>query len=252
MKKLNYLFGLLMLVLASVSVKAQSNNDEPRWLKHIDAGAAQIQVTYRPSKLDQLNTMLNNNGISSLSGNNVWINLSMNHIHKNWFFEDGIGISPLSTGRSANGDLKAKYGQGQIFGRVGYGVSKSANYRVFPFVGLNLSDAMLKIQDNTRTQSTDDFSTELLNSTSNKTFWDPNLGIEIGGGFDYLIKLKPKQVACYTVERNIPIGIRMGYYLQVTSTKWKIDDYSLNNGPSQKQSNVFVSLNIGLGYQVRK
>jgi hypothetical protein len=112
---------------------------------------------------------------------------------------------------------------------------------------------MLRIQDNARTQSTSDFSSELLNSTSSKTLWNPRFGVELGAGFDYIIKLKEKQMDCYTIQRNIPIGFRIGYYLQATDSNWKIDDnYNLNNGPNNKQSNIFVSLNIGLGYAVKK
>lgn len=255
MKKLTAILCFLIILTGTITANAQSDTSRRhhhhRWSMHDIAGAAQIQATYRQSNLDELNTILNKNNIASLPGNNIWLNLSMSHIHKKWLFEDGIGGT--FTSQTETNGIKAKYNQFQLYTRAAYDLSKSASYRVYPFLGINLSDAMLRIQDNARTQSTSDFSQELLNSTSSKTLWNPNFGIELGGGFDYIIKLKSKQMDCVTIQRNIPIGIRMGYYLQATSTKWKIDDnYNLNNGPSNKQSAMFVTLNIGLGYAVKK
>jgi hypothetical protein len=253
MKKSTIILCFLSVLAGTISAKAQSDTTwHHGWFGHNIAGAVQVQVTYRQSKPGQLNAILNNNQIGSLPGNNVWINLSMSHIHHRWLFEDGIGGTPTSTANNGN-NLKVKHNQFQLYARGAYNVSKSSAFRLYPFVGLNLSDAMLRIQDNARTESTSDFSQELLNSTSSKTLWNPQFGLEFGGGFDYVIKMKSKQMDCYTIERNIPIGIRLGYYLQATSNKWKINDnYNLNNGPSNKQSAVFVSFNIGLGYEVKK
>jgi len=217
------------------------------------AGTMQIQGMFRESKLGQLNSILNANGIPSLPDNNYWLNLSMNRICKKMIFENGIGASftSSSAANTANG-ISAKYNQFQIYGRVGYNVATRENMRLFPFVGLNFSQAMLRIRDDRRIQSTSDFSQELLNSTSSKTLWNPRFGLEFGGGFDYLIATKDKQIDNYTIHRYIPIGVRIGYYLQTSNAAWKIDDHNLNNGPSIKQSGVFVNVNIGLGYKVQK
>jgi hypothetical protein len=252
MKKLTTTLGILLAMASALTAQAQSDTTKHGWLRHNAAGALQIQGTYRQAKLDQLNGILNKNGIGNLPSNDIWINLSMSHIHKNWLFEDGIGATPTSTADGAN-NLKAKYNQFQFYTRAAYNLSKSSNYRVYPFVGINLSEAMLRIEDRAKTQATSDFSTELLTSSASKTLWNPRFGIELGGGFDYVIKLKEKQMDCYTIQRNIPIGFRIGYYLQVTDSNWKIDNnYNLNNGPNNKQSNIFATLNIGLGYAVKK
>jgi len=255
MKKITSILGLLVVLTGAINTaNAQSDSKNGSWFKREIAGAAQIQVTYRDSKLGQLNSILNNNGLPSLPDNNIWLNLSMSHIHKNWLFEDGIGGTFTSTGdkNPVNG-IQAKYNQFQIFTRAGYNFSKNESIRAYPFVGLNFNDAMLRIRDDNRTQSTSEFSNELLNQTASKTLWNPQLGIELGGGFDYLIKVKSKQMDRVTIERNIPIGIRAGYYLQATNSKWKIDDdYTLNNGPGNKRSAFFVSLNIGLGYKIKR
>jgi opacity protein-like surface antigen len=256
MKKLTFALTFLIALTAAISAQAQSDTSKRHgWFSKRDfAGAMQIQATYRKSDLGQLNTILNKNAIPSLPGNDVWLNLSMSHIHKNWLFEDGIGGSFTSTGdrNPANG-IRAKYNQFQFYTRAAYNISENKNFRLYPFVGINLSEAMLRIQDDTRTQSTSDFSTELLNQTASKTIWNPRFGFEFGAGFDYLIKMKPKQMDRYTIQRNIPIGFRAGYYLQATNSNWKIDDnYNLNNGPSNKQSAVFLTFNIGLGYEIKK
>ena len=245
------LFTAIALLSGITAARAQSPGGSG-WFKKNIAGAFQIQGTYRESKLGQLNDILAKNNLAPLSDNNYWLNLSMSHIHKNWLFEDGLGGTFTSTSKNPN-NFKVLYNQFQLYTRAGYNLSKSENYRLYPFLGLNLSQAMLRIQDNARTQSTSDFSSELLNSTSSKTLWNPRFGVELGAGFDYIIKLKEKQMDCYTIQRNIPIGFRIGYYLQATDSNWKIDDnYNLNNGPNNKQSNIFVSLNIGLGYAVKK
>ncbi|OKS85362.1 hypothetical protein [Mucilaginibacter polytrichastri] len=252
MKKL---FNLLILGIGFCGVaNAQSTttDDGKGWFSNNIAGAAQVQVTYRNTNLDQVNRILNNNNIPSLKGNDVWINLSMSHVHKQWIFEDGLGVTPLSTSEGTN-NIKAKYGQGQAYFRAGYNIAKSDDSRFFPFVGLNFSAAMLKIEDKGRQESTNDFSQELLTSTSSKTLYQGNFGIELGAGYDYLIKLKTKKIDnCVEVQRNIPIGIRAGYYINAARSDWKIDGHSLDNSPDKNQSAVFISLNIGLGYNVRK
>jgi hypothetical protein len=250
MKKSIYTLAVILLAAASAQAQRTDTVKTRSWFRHNIAGAAQIQVTYRQSDLGQLNTALNRNNIPSLSDNNIWINASMSHIHRKWLFEDGIGFTPFSTSNLNN--VKVRYNQYQAYFRAGYDVSTSTDFRLYPFVGLNFSEAVLNIQDNGRQQSVSDFSQELLNSTASKTLYQPNFGIELGAGFDYLIKLKTKQMDCFAVERNIPIGIRAGYYINAAAGDWKIDDYTLANGPGNKQSAVFISLNIGLGYVVKR
>jgi len=241
MKKLVYTLGLALLV--GFTANAQMS-------KRDFAGAMQIQVTYRQYDATQLNNGLGSVGLPSVSDNNIWINASMSHIHKKWLFEDGIGFTPFSSSEVNN--IKTHFNQYQAYFRAGYDVSKSTDFRFYPFVGLNFSEAVLNIRDKNREQNVSNFNQELLNSTSSKTLYQGNFGIELGAGFDYLIKLKPKQMDCYTVQRNIPIGIRAGYYINAARGDWRIEDYKLNNGPDKSQGAVFVSLNIGLGYAVKR
>ncbi|MFD2863326.1 hypothetical protein [Mucilaginibacter antarcticus] len=246
------LLKTLILSAGTLAVAANANAQSD-WKKEI-SGTMQVQGMYRQSKLGQLNTVLNANGIPALPENNYWINLSMNHSVKRWIIEDGIGISIMSNSapNTTNG-IKAKYNQYQAFGRLGYNVATTDKMRAFPFVGINLSAARLRIKDDTRTQSTSEFSTELLNLSASKTLWNPRFGLEFGAGFDYLIGMKDKTVDNYTIHRSLPIGVRFGYYLQTSNSQWRFDDnYRLNNGPTDKQSGVFVNVNIGLGYKLQR
>jgi hypothetical protein len=251
MKKYTFVLLFIAFLSGAISAKAQQTDTVKThgWFRHDIAGAAQIQLTYRKGNIGGLDGALNSNGIPSLKENDLWINASMSHINHNWIMEDGIGFTPIAT--SSLNNLDVKYNQYQLYFRAGYNVSQNSNFRLYPFAGINLSAAVLDVQDNIRIKSTNNFSDELLNSTASKTFYQPNFGIELGAGFDYVIKMKPKQVDCITIERNIPIGIRAGYYINTYAGDWKIDNYSLN-GANQKQSAVFVSFNIGLGYEVKK
>lgn len=252
MKKIFSSILLILALLGAFTANAQRSDTVKTkgWFKHNIAGAAQIQVTYRKGDNSQLNHVLNNNGIPAISSNDVWINASMSHICHNWIMEDGLGFTPVATSSANNVDVK--YNQYQAFFRAGYNVSTSSDFRLYPFAGVNFSAAVLDIRDNGHIKNTTDFSTELLNSSSSKTFYQPNFGIEVGAGFDFLVKMKPKKMDCFKIERNIPIGVRAGYYFNTYAGNWKINDYSLQNGPNQKQNAVFVSFNIGLGYKVKK
>ncbi|ASU34674.1 hypothetical protein [Mucilaginibacter xinganensis] len=252
MKKFTYPLFLALTLFSSAAVMAQKTDTVKMhgWMKHQPAGAMQIQVTYRQGHISQLNNALNANGIPSIKQSDIWINASMSHICDKWMFEDGIGFTPIES--SSVNDLKVKYNQYQLFWRAGYNVSTNTNVRVYPFVGVNFSAAVLNVQDKAREQNTTSLQDELLNSTSSKTLWQPNFGIELGAGFDYVIKLKPKKTDCFTVERNIPIGVRAGYYINTYAGDWKIDGYKLQNSPNQKQSAVFLTFNVGLGYKVKK
>jgi hypothetical protein len=252
MKKVVKSIFFIVALFGAISVKAQQTDTVKTrgWFNHNIAGAAQIQLTYRKGNIDGLNQALNSNGIPSIKENDLWINASMSHICHNWIMENGIGFTPVATSEINN--LEAKYNQYQVYLRAGYNVSQNSDFRLYPFAGVNFSAAVLNIRDNNRIQSTNNFSSELLNSTSSKTFYQPNFGVELGAGFDYVIKMKPKKMDCFTIDRNIPIGIRAGYYINAYTGDWKIDSYSLHSGPDQKQSAVFLSFNIGLGFEVKK
>ena len=174
----------------------------------------------------------------------------MSHIHTKWLFEDGIGFTPASSSEMNN--VKARYNQYQLFLRAGYNISTSSDFRLYPFAGINFSGAVLNIQDKARQENVSDFTQQLLNSTSSKTLYQGNFGIDLGVGFDYLIKMKTKQMDCVQIQRNIPIGLRVGYYINAAAGDWKIDNYTLANGPTNKQSAVFVTFNVGLGYMIKK
>jgi hypothetical protein len=252
MKKLSSIF-LIAALFGAVTVRAQQADTVKthNWFKHDIAGAAQVQVTYRKNNFNQLNSALNSNGIPSIKHNDIWINASMAHLCHNWITEDGIGFTPITTSSANN--IDAKYNQYQVYLRVGYNVLNNSSVRLYPFAGANLSAAVLNIRDNNGIRNVSSFSDELLNSTASKTFYQPNFGVELGAGFDYAIKLKSKTTDCFTIERNIPIGLRAGYYINTYAGNWRINNYSLqNNGPNQKQSAVFVSFNIGLGYKVKR
>lgn len=246
MKKIFNATILFFALIAAFNANAQTSN----WMGKNVAGAIQIGGTYRNTDLGQINSALNANGIPSLSGNDFWINASMMHVHKKVIFEDGIGFTPTSSSSNNNG-LKAKLNQAQLFARIGYDIADGPNYRFFPFAGVNFTGAMLAIQDKNRINATNDFSTELLNSTSSKTFYQGNFGIDLGLGFDYAIPIKAKTVDCFTIKRSIPIGIRGGYYINAAHSDWHVDDHSLN-GANKSQSAVFLSLAIGLGYEISK
>jgi hypothetical protein len=251
LNRINLLFLGFMVLGTSVGWAQSMDTLKTRgWLKHEVSGSAQIQVTYRKGNTTQLNYDLNSVGIPPVASNDLWINLSMSHYNHHWIMEDGLGFTPIST--SSVNNLKARYNQYQAYFRAGYDVSKDAAFKLYPFIGIDFSAAVLDIQDNGRIQSVTSFSQELLNSTSSKTFYQPNFGIELGAGFDYFIKVKSKKVDCFEIQRNIPIGIRAGYYINTYAGDWKINNYSLQSGPSSKQSAVFISLNIGLGYTIKK
>jgi hypothetical protein len=242
--------------MLSMNFANAQNPDTTRkgWFQHDMhdiAGTFQIQATYRYTYMGPLNRILGENGLPALGNNDTWLNLSSNHIHNNWIIEDGVGFTPWTTA-SANG-VKTSFNQYQAFLKLGYNVSQSTDFRVFPFAGINVSAAVLNIEDNNNIKSTSDFSTELTNSSISKTFYQPNFGIDLGGGFDYLIKLSEKTVDCFTIERSIPIGVRAGYYINAAHGDWRVDNnYKLNNGPYKNQSQFFVSVNIGLGYAIKK
>lgn len=255
MRKLStiLLTGAALLITFTVQAQNQDTTKSGGWFSHNMhnfAGTAQIQSTYRYTYFAPLNAVLHANGISSLSGNDIWINASMNHVHNQWILEDGIGFTPVS--KSSAGGLEARFNQYQGYLHLGYNVVQNPDLRVFPFAGVNLSAAVLNIRDNTGIKSISNFSDELLNSTASKTFYQPNFGIELGGGLDYLIKVADKTMDCFTIERSIPIGIRAGYYLNAARGDWRTDGYKLEDGPNKNQSAFFVSLNIGLGYAVKK
>lgn len=246
-------------LLSSISVKAQYAQKERghhmpdsikvnHWLIHPIYGAFSIRATYRQGNLTQLNQILTHEGLAGLGDNNLWLDLTSLHMRHNWIFEDGIGLTP--TTKSTNNGMEALYNQFHLYLRVGYNVVPKAQFRLFPFVGANLSDALLRIHDNN--YGNNDFAQSLMGGSRSRSYNQWRFGIDLGAGFDYSIPAKPKHYDYFTVERNVPIGVRVGYHIQTSDSNWYLDDYKLTNGPDNKQNAVFVSVNIGLGYVLRK
>jgi hypothetical protein len=254
MKKLTYLLTALIGLLSVTTLQAQQAKQadsvsDHNWFRRDIAGAVQLQFTYRRSDIGELNQTLADNGLKPITANDYWINASMHHSWQNWITEDGIGFAPEQG--SANNGLYAKYSQYQAFFTAGYNILHSKQMKLYPLLGINFSASVLNIEDNNSIRSTNSFSSEILNTSATKTFYEPNFGIELGAGFDYLIKVQPKRMDCLTINRNIPVGVRAGYYLNTYAGDWHINNYSLS-GDNQKQSNVFVTFTIGLGYEINK
>jgi hypothetical protein len=251
---LTFLSGFILMLSGGFASAQDADTTKKGWFQHNMhdiAGTAQIQGTYRYTYMAPLNRILAADGLPTLGANDIWLNLSMNHIHNTWILEDGVGFTPWTTANS-NG-VKTVFNQYQAFLKLGYNIVQNPGIRVFPFTGINVSAAVLHIEDNNHIKTTSDFSDELTNSSISKTFYQPNFGIDIGGGFDYLIKVKEKTMDCFTIERSIPIGVRAGYYINAARGDWRVgSNYRLQNGPDKNQSAFFVSVNIGLGYAVKK
>lgn len=220
--------------------------------RHAHSGGINLSVGYRNNHMDQLNEALTANGFPALSKNTIWYNLSFNRIYKNTVITElGFGMTAPST--ADLNDVKTHYYQRQAFYRIGYNlVPASASLRLYPFIGANFTNESLKIADNPAIDKVNDFTNEILNNSASKRISHTNFGLEFGYGVDYLIKCKPKQNGCFEVERAIPIGIKAGYYLQTSAADWKVEDHSLLNGPDKKNSGVFATLSIGLGYSVKR
>ncbi len=248
---------LLMIGIGISAAKAQSADTVKRnswrnhdWNKNV-SGATEIQVEYRKSHVGKLNTYLVEQGFPALDDNNIWYNLGMSRIYNNRFITT-LGIGGTGSKSVVANDVKVSMFSGQIQVGAGYNVATSTNYRLYPTIGLNFQNSFLKVKDLGNINSTTDFGEELTKSSSSKTLNQYTFGLEFGGGFDYVIKLKSKQMDCVTLERNIPIGIRAGYYLPVSNSDWRVDDHKLVNGPDVKTGSFFVTVVLGLGYGFHK
>jgi opacity protein-like surface antigen len=254
MKMKNTSLLTLLLAVVTLSAKAQTNNnsnDSTRYRHHREGGFS-LQIGYREkNNLGQLNQALGINGIPSLAENNIWFGLAFNHVYHDKIITE-LGLGFIAPSRSKVNDLKVTYNQGEVFYRIGYNIAKTDNYRLYPFAGISLAHARLKIKDNAAINSVNDFSDQILNQSSSKTIHQSNFGWQLGLGYDYLVTLKSVQKGMHTFKRTLPIGLRAGYAFQGNPSDWKIDNHSLSNGPAQKNNSLFVSLSIGLGYSVKK
>src|SRR5258708_767889 len=217
---------------------------------HEFSGGINFQAGYRKNNIDQLNSALGKNGLPTLSNNNIWYNLSFTHDYKRLITELGLGFT-IPSKSDANG-IKTSYYQNQFFFRAGYNITGSHDFRLYPFAGINVSRAVLRIKDNRPSSNTNDFTNQVLTPTLAKTIHQNNFGIDLGAGFDYLIKLKSKQIEGHEIQRTLPVGIRAGYYIQTSAAKWKFDENSISNSPQQQTNSFFATISIGLGYLITK
>ncbi len=242
-----------LLSAAALAGKAQVTDSTKLKSMHNfeHTGGIGVQITYRKNNMNDLNSALSAAGLPDLSPKNIWFNLAFNHVYCNKLItEFGLGFTPAS--KTDINDLKVKLNQGEVYYRLGYNLTTSRDFRLYPFAGANLSSNFLTIQDNPAINSTNDFRQELLNKSLSKNIRQTNFGLELGAGFDYLVKLRPKTNGCYHVERVLPLGIKAGRYFQTSAGDWKIDSHSLDNAPDKKYGAYFVSLTVGLGYSVKK
>ncbi|MBD1391955.1 hypothetical protein [Mucilaginibacter glaciei] len=252
MKKIFTILFVAGVIIGTTTVKAQSTKSsmEDRFFKKDISGAALLQVGYRQTDLSQLNGYLAQNGIPAISNNNYWINAAMQKVYKKWITEHGIGFT-IPNSSEANG-IKARYSQAALFLRFGYNLSKSSNFQMYPFAGVSANLAMFNIKDKTGIESTPNFAQEILNKTSSKTLYQTKLGVDLGLGFDYLFKVKSKEMEHITLDRSIPVGFRLGYHIGAAQSDFKVDDHKLSNGPTDKNSAFFATVSFGLGYHITK
>jgi hypothetical protein len=235
----------LLLLGGIIHAAAQKADSTKRKTDHFYSSSLNFQVGYQKGNVSQLNQHLVKNGLPTLSGNNTWYNVSFNHDFDHIITEIGFGLSAPSTASSQG--IETKYHQDQFFLRIGYNLLSCQTFRLYPFAGVNLSSGSLRINDDGATESVDDFSGQILNQTAAKTITQHNFGIDLGLGYDYLIKLRSKETAGCTTEFFLPIGIRAGYDLQTGAGDWKVSDHALAGGPNEKANAFFIMFSVGLG-----
>ena len=231
------------------TVKTQSQMHSG-WHKDM-TGGLELQAEYRKNNVRDINAYLVPKGFPLLANNSTWFNLSMTRMYNNRLITT-LGIGGTAPESATANNVKVSIFRGQIQIGAGYNLSTNAAYRFYPTVGLNFQNSFLKVKDNGNINSTTDFGQEITQSSSSKTLNQHTFGIELGGGFDYVIHLKSKQMDCVTVDRTIPIGIRAGYYIAASNSDWKVDGHKLTTGPDSKPNGVFLTFVLGLGYGVHK
>lgn len=252
MYTLKKLLLFALLCGSAALAQAQNNDDGYYGFRHLPYSVtSNLMLGIRSRDLSQLNRSLNANGITAVSGNNPWFGLSVEQLFRQRLnLELGVAANASSSGFSQG--IEAHYLQSQLFMRFGYNLTKTDNFRFYPFLGLNLSYQSLNLKDNLGINRTSDFNNTLLNYTASKTLDNASFGVELGLGYAYYIPLKTRMKGNVEVKESLPIGLRAGYYLQATSDDWYVEDHALTNGPDKKGSNVFVTLTVGIGTLIRR
>lgn len=188
------------------------------------------------------------------------------NMNVDWFFKKftiGFGMSIAGTGEktSINSPEKTlKTSLASWGGRISYNLTNSEKFKIQPFAGYRFGSLGLRVNKNNNEQVISPNSYEsVLNqkSTGDFKFTQFSQILELGVNFQYAIPLKTRtgetcspcncEKRSFVRERYIPIGLSLGYNLDLSQGSWKYGKQTVSEMPFVvNQSGFFLTLFVGI------
>ncbi len=227
MKKLSILFSILLISTLSFSQK-DSTFRNPTF-------AIQFGHSYNSQKLVGLNTFLNNNSLPVVKKSvNHYVPLRLALTGKKMLYgiEGGFGGRDNKSNTIGQTLLTSHYYNFHL----GYDISKSDKFRLFPILGYGkINNSVEMVRYTNKVINFDNIITDVDASNRKKLFASTQM-LDLGLEFQ----------SVYLRDRNSKMTIKTGYRMALNNSKW-VSDYKIIGGPSDNLGSFYVHLGFSFG-----
>lgn len=206
----------------------------------VDAGQGAFQVGIMTLDLSELNTALAAASFPRFKNQFLTLGGSGYGVRGRWLI-GGEGTALIGTDQStASGlfTLSANGGFGMF--RIGYNLSTSQSFDLFPTVGFGAGGVGVVIRGRSAPTFTDVLTTPARSSSLSSG------GFVLGAGVTSNLRIRFAEEQADSTEGGLLVGVSVGYVLQPASSSWKLDQTnSVAGGPAFKLQGLYVRCSLG-------
>lgn len=220
---------LSTLLLSLFTLNAYSKD-----ITYITIGNKQLQ------NINNVNDVLKKNQYGSFTGNYFYWgtgNRNINEINKIMIGSETNITLENSVSGILNGYTAYTSGAFSSILNVGYSMYSSANFNIYPSVGLGLGRTSL---DFYKKPASTDFETIINNPENGSSIVNTSFVADLGVASDYVFRFGKKESPI-----GIGVGLKAGYILDLYSLSFNLKDYKINNVPNINNNGFYLKAFIG-------
>jgi hypothetical protein len=190
--------------------------------------------------IDALNSILENEGYSTLSNNFLSIGGGCLHQKNRWIIgcEGHFLFGEENKSDITSGNFETSISAAYGFFDFGYILFNKHFFQVYPLIGLGGGVMSLKIKERLTDPS---FAEVLADPKRNSKLESAAFLINMAIGTEYLMKLREDETGI----GGLVLGIRVGYTFAPFRSNWKLERTDVSNGPDLRMTGPYVRLILG-------
>lgn len=250
----HYKKALLILLLAFLTFIPVLAEDEPekekdneiekleKFMKKKRINAGYLILGARNMNLSNLNNYLTSNGHPAVQNSTFTIGLGGHVIHN----KTVVGVEIVRTRQKpdlGSGEFSTSARATHTTLNIGRLIFFKKGTMAYPYFGIGAGTLTMRITEH-NIDSFGDITGYQKGSEAKRN----NLLVNIGFATDYFYKYREKKKG----QNNLFIGLRVGWLLSPTRGKWRVNNFTVDDGPDSGITGPYIRLTIGLGGWVER